>query len=185
MSTTLVIRNQQRALRVDLRHLRLLTTGLLREFPGVEECELGIFLVRAERMSQLNRTHLGHEGSTDVITFNYQDENVSPEIPPRRLHGELFICVDEAVAQGARFRTTWMSELARYVIHGVLHLLGYDDLEPSARRRMKRMENRLLNRVRQTFGIDKLAHARPIPAQPPIKSRGRKRCQKPRAAIHD
>ena len=47
------------------------------------------------------------------------------------LHGELFICVDEAVAQAKEFKTSWQSEVVRYVVHGVLHLLGHDDLQPA------------------------------------------------------
>ena len=41
--------------------------------------------------------------------------------------GKSFVCLDEAVRQARRFHTTWQSELVRYVVHGVLHLLGYDD----------------------------------------------------------
>ena len=63
------------------------------------------------------------------------------------LHGEIFICVGEAVAQARRFRTSWQSELIRYLIHGLLHLRGYDDQNMSARRKMKREEDRLLRRL--------------------------------------
>ena len=49
-----------------------------------------------------------------------------------------FICVDDAVAQAKEFETDWWSEMVRYLIHGVLHLLGYDDLQPDLRRAMKR-----------------------------------------------
>ena len=61
-----------------------------------------------------------------------------------RIYGELFICVDDAVSQAKQFRTRWQAEVVRYAVHGVLHLLGYDDLEPHMRREMKRQENRLV-----------------------------------------
>ena len=47
--------------------------------------------------------------------------------PVLLLHGEIFICVDEAIRQARRFGTIWQSEIVRYLIHGVLHLLGFDD----------------------------------------------------------
>ena len=47
------------------------------------------------------------------------------------LHGELFICVDEAVFQAKQFGTSWQLEIVRYVVHGVLHLRGHDDLQPA------------------------------------------------------
>jgi len=72
------------------------------------------------------------------------------------LHGEVFVCLDEAVTQARRFRVTWQSELVRYVVHGVLHLLGYDDLNPRARRRMKAAENRLMRRLARQFAIPDL-----------------------------
>jgi probable rRNA maturation factor len=59
--------------------------------------------------------------------------------------------VEVAVSQSRRFRTRWQSELIRYVIHGLLHLQGYDDHKPSNRARMKREENRLLKYVAGQF----------------------------------
>ena len=68
----------------------------------------------------------------------------SARCPPAAIYGEIYVCVDEALIQARRFGTSWPSELARYIVHGVLHLLGYDDSKASKRRRMKREENRLL-----------------------------------------
>jgi probable rRNA maturation factor len=63
------------------------------------------------------------------------------------INGELFICVDEAIRQAKRFRTTWQSELMRYIVHGVLHLLGHDDHRAADRLKMKREENRLVRKL--------------------------------------
>ena len=72
------------------------------------------------------------------------------------LCGEIFICVDDALAQARRFRTTWQSELVRYLVHGVLHLCGYDDQSPPARRKMKREEARLLRQLANRFPLRSL-----------------------------
>jgi probable rRNA maturation factor len=73
------------------------------------------------------------------------------------LHGELFICLEVAVAQARGFRTNWQTELARYVVHGVLHLRGFDDLQPAKRRKMKREEDRLLGQLSRRFDLKQLA----------------------------
>lgn len=130
-----VIVNRQRVRRVDIRRLRLLAEAALAEL-GVT-AEVGIQLVSARAMARVNWDFLRHEGSTDVITFDHGSS-------AKHLHGELFISVPDAVKQAAEFGTTWREELARYLIHGLLHLRGYDDLEPAKRRVMKREENRLV-----------------------------------------
>jgi rRNA maturation RNase YbeY len=104
------------------------------------DASLAIHLVGAREITRLNLQFLQHEGSTDIITFDHGSS-------PCRLVGELFISVPDAVRHAAAFHTTWESELGRYILHGLLHLAGEDDLEPAARRRMKRRENALLRRL--------------------------------------
>jgi rRNA maturation RNase YbeY len=79
------------------------------------------------------------------------------DAPSSRLSGEIFICVDEAVSQSRHFSTQWQSELVRYLIHGVLHLQGYDDLKPALRQKMKRQEDRVLKGLSRRFDWGKLA----------------------------
>jgi probable rRNA maturation factor len=106
-------------------------------------------------MTRLNETYLRHKGSTDVITFNYA-EQVSWDACPPQLHGEIFVCVDEAVSQARRFHATWQSELVRYVVHGVLHLLGYDDADRRVRRKMKVAEDSLVYQLAGQFDLRSL-----------------------------
>ena len=174
MSGTLSIRNRQRVRRINTALLRRITLHLLREHFQINEYELAIHLVAAPEMARVNWNFLKHEGSTDVITFNFAEDPFrvsgfafrvehNPDERETRnakretqIRGELFICLDDAVKQAREFRTTWQSELVRYVIHGLLHLRGYDDLKPVARRLMKREENRLLKAVTTQFLIPKV-----------------------------
>ena len=156
MSRTLSLQNRQRVRRVDTALLRRITRHLLRDQFRVVDFELAIHLVAADEMSRVNWSFLQHEGSTDVITFDHSNEPASLMKPKSSLHGEIFICIDDALKQAREFRTTWQSELTRYVIHGLLHLLGHDDLKPAARRRMKLEENRLLRRTAGTFPLVEL-----------------------------
>jgi rRNA maturation RNase YbeY len=100
----------------------------------------------------VNWDFLQHEGSTDVITFDHSESQDGTA----DLHGELFICLDDAVKQAREFRTTWTQELTRYVVHGVLHLRGHDDLAAGPRRKMKREENRLVRGLAANFPLSAL-----------------------------
>jgi probable rRNA maturation factor len=137
------IANRQQTRAIDLRMLRRIVHTLLSELLQTGHRELGISFVASPEMTRLNETFLRHAGSTDVITFDYSSYESRITNHESRLHGEIFICVDEAVIQARRFRTSWQSELVRYIVHGVLHLLGFDDARP-VRQGMKSEENRLL-----------------------------------------
>jgi probable rRNA maturation factor len=102
-------------------------------------------------MTHLNETFLKHKGSTDVLAFDY-----SEKAEPGSVLGEIFVCVEEAMIQSARFRTDWRSELVRYVVHATLHLLGYDDHRPASRREMKRVENQTLKKLAGRFDLKQM-----------------------------
>ena len=178
--TQLCLRNRQRARAIDLRLLRKITLGLLKDILQEPEFELGIHLVAASEMAQINETFLEHSGSTDVITFDYcqraadilsaekSQANREVALPTgcrqHVLHGEIFISIDDAVKQAREFQTTWQSELVRYIVHGILHLKDFDDLDSASRRKMKREENRLLAKLSRRFALGKLQR------QPKIKN---------------
>jgi len=150
-ASTLEFINRQRTQPLNLRLLRQIAEAVLAELPGVCRWELTVHLVGARRMAALNQTHLDHAGPTDVITFDYAEPGSRK--PGPALQGDIFICLDVAVAQAREFRTTWQSELVRYLIHALLHLCGYDDRSPAPRRRMKQVENRLVRRCSQRFKL--------------------------------
>lgn len=152
---TLALRNRQRTRALNTPLLRRIILHLLQNEFSVTEYELGFHFVAAGEMARVNEQFLQHEGSTDVITFDYGEGNA-----PTELRGEIFISIPDAVKQAREFRTTWQSELARYIIHGLLHLRGYDDLQSAKRRVMKREENRLLKVVTAKFPIRQPARPR-------------------------
>jgi probable rRNA maturation factor len=161
-----VLANRQRTRNLNLRWLKQIANALLVDLK-IEDAELGVHLVAAPEMTRLNETFLRHAGSTDVITFDYSNAGgqcfvTAPKIgattgrcPP--LHGEIFICVDEAVRQARQFRTSWQSEIVRYLVHGVLHLLGHDDSLTGERWKMKREEDRRLRELSRRFSLAHLA----------------------------
>jgi probable rRNA maturation factor len=169
--------NHQRTRKINLRLLKRIANALLVELE-IQKAEIGICLVAAPEITRLNETYLKHQGSTDVIAFDYRDSvgqasSLShSKIQKIRdtqdacaaLHGEIFICVDEAVLQARKFGTSWQSEVVRYLVHGVLHLVGHDDSRAGARRRMKREEGRLLGGLSRRFSLAQLSRPAKMPA---------------------
>lgn len=147
----LQVRNRQRKLPVDVRLFRQILASALIDELGVTRYEIGVHLVGAREMTRVNETFLRHAGSTDVITFSHREP-----ASPTELHGEVFVCVDEAVELAPRFRGTWQAEVVRYAVHGFLHLQGHDDREPAGRRKMKRVENRVMQALRNRFAVTRI-----------------------------
>ena len=99
---------------------------------------LEINFIKADEIVLINRKYLKHDYSTDIITFNYSEEK-------NLIDGEIFISVNDALENANIFKVSAKEEIFRLVIHGILHLLGYDDLKKKDKNIMKRLENRLLN----------------------------------------
>jgi probable rRNA maturation factor len=175
---SLILRNRQRNRRLDMRLLRRIVQALLAREWSKGSFDLGIYVVTKAEITHLNEAFLRHKGPTYVISFDYSAGLASPTVAAdvsRRipsatktapthvggyLHGEVVVCLDEAVAQARRFRTTWQSELVRYVVHGVLHLLGYDDQASRLRREMKRAEDSLVRELAGRFDFRRLSPGR-------------------------
>lgn len=100
---------------------------------------LEINFIFGEDIHTINKLYLKHDYTTDIITFNYSDII-------QQIDGEIFISIDDALSNSKKFKVTLSDELARLVIHGILHLLGYDDQNVSDKKIMKRLENKLLSK---------------------------------------
>ena len=133
---------------MNLRLLQEIALALARELFPKRSHKLGVYFVSGKKMAEINEKFLGHEGPTDVITFNYGD--------PAMLHGEIFICPDVALAQAKEFGTTPQMEIVRYLVHGLLHLRGFDDRTSAKRAKMKRAEDKWVCWVAATFPVEKV-----------------------------
>jgi probable rRNA maturation factor len=171
LNRALRIQNCQRSVALDSRAIRRITLALLEQSLSLRAFDLGLRFVGPRAMARANRQFLNHEGPTDVLTFNYLPAAQPPRQPRRNdgeshrvLQGEILICPQVAVIHARQFRTAWQQELVRYVVHGVLHLLGYNDARATDRRIMKREEDRLLRELQRTHNVRAIARpARRIP----------------------
>ncbi len=98
---------------------------VLRMEGAPEESELSIGIVDAEEMARLNVQYRGVEGPTDVLSFGCDDPCAAEPGEPITL-GDVIIAPEIAEAQAAEYGTTVEAELNLLLVHGVLHLLGYD-----------------------------------------------------------
>ena len=127
-------------LRVDRKALRkaiaLLDGQALRFMGGCPKGELSIAFVTDPALAQLHDHFLDDASPTDVITFEGN--------PAHGLAGEVCVSVDAAVRQVGSSEKKLSREITLYVVHGWLHLAGYDDLRPAAKRAMRRAEARAM-----------------------------------------
>lgn len=157
----ILVANRQRSKKINPHRLREIVRSALTEL-GVAHCELEINLLHPGQMTALNETFLKHGGSTDVITFDYSEgRRLRSHV---RLSGEIFISVDDAATHARQFKTRWQHEVIRCAIHGILHLLGFDDSRLDSRRKMKREETRLLRLMERRFSLAELSRPAKIRA---------------------
>jgi probable rRNA maturation factor len=142
---------------IDTRALRESAQRLL-ETIGEGGATLSLSLVRYRVIREITLMYRGMYGATDVLSFGLYDFEVknsarradsddgrgNAELKgPPRLLGDVVISVDTALRQAADYGATLDREIARLLIHGILHLVGYDHERPDERARMRRAERRL------------------------------------------
>lgn len=117
---------------------------LVRQVADREDCSLrhvSIVLSDRDTVLQLNREYLEHDYPTDVLSFPLHDD------PSEGIEGEIYIDLDTADERHEEFDATFKEEVHRYIIHGLLHLVGYDDASPSDRTAMRDREDHYLNQL--------------------------------------
>jgi len=131
------IADKQKQLRLSRKRLRQVVSHVLHA-EGVDSAEVGIALVSDHAIQAINETYLRHVGPTDVITFPYSTPTDRP------LSGEIALSTETALREAARRGHPPENEVLLYLVHGLLHLCGYDDHEPADRRVMRRQERKYL-----------------------------------------
>lgn len=98
--------------------------------------EVGYMFVNDDKILEVNREYLGHNYYTDVITFDYDEDDV--------VSGDVVISLDTVASNAHLFNKTYEDELYRVIIHGILHLCGINDKGPGEREQMEAAENKAL-----------------------------------------
>jgi probable rRNA maturation factor len=131
------IASPQETVPIDRAFLRKLARAVL-EGEGIADAEISLAFVDNPTIHALNKRYLQHDEPTDVLSFPLSEPNA------RRLAGELVIGAEVALAQAQERGHDVQTELALYVIHGLLHLCGHDDKTAEGAAGMRQCERRYL-----------------------------------------
>jgi probable rRNA maturation factor len=153
------IANSQKCLEIDEGLLRDVASRTLAA-EGVAQADISLAIVDDPTIHDLNRLHLAHDEPTDVLSFLLASELSRSETADARgssrsasagrqgegktLEGEVIASAETAVRRAPDFAWSPHDELVLYIVHGLLHLAGYDDLTPAEKRLMRRRERAIL-----------------------------------------
>ncbi len=127
-----VVFNAHRRYRMQKRRVEEYVTRVL----GSRKALVSVVFVGSQRCKSINRTFLNHNYVTDVISFCLETSPI--------LEGEVYVNLDRARSQARQYNVSTANEIARLVIHGCLHLIGYDDKTAAQRSKMKAVEDNVL-----------------------------------------
>jgi probable rRNA maturation factor len=139
----------------DIAELERLAAATLATEGFDRDIEVAITLLDEAAMALLNETHLGKSGPTDVLSFPLEQltPGSTPETPvdgPPQNIGDIFICPAVVAANATAAAVSFRDEMALMVVHGLLHLLGYDHVVDSEAEQMEQREKDLLAVVGRT-----------------------------------
>jgi rRNA maturation RNase YbeY len=117
------------------RKIRLLISDII-ENAGKNAGDINVIITNDENLRKINVQFLEHDYYTDVITFNYNEKDL--------INGEIYISADTVRENSKEYEVTFNSELTRVIIHGVLHLIGFDDKTDEMRSEMRGHEDHWL-----------------------------------------
>jgi len=138
--TTVNISSSQKAIRIPRKKIAALI-ALVSAAESADLDEVDIAVVTARRIAALNRRYLGRRGATDVLSFDLSQPGGGAAI-------QLIVCGELAVSEALARGLGPQRELMLYVVHGLLHVLGYDDTTPQAAAKMHTRQEELLDAFR-------------------------------------
>jgi len=98
--------------------------------------DISIIFTNDSYILEINKQYLKHNYFTDIITFDYSNKDI--------IVGDIFISVDTVESNAQRFNTTFNDEILRVIIHGILHLIGFNDKIDEEQKEMREQENKSL-----------------------------------------
>ncbi|NOY37001.1 MAG: rRNA maturation RNase YbeY [Chlorobi bacterium] len=100
---------------------------------------LNIIFVTDDELMEINKKFLEHDYYTDIITFNYKEK--------KKISGDLFISIERVMENAIKFKSSVTNEFLRVIIHGVLHIIGYNDKTYNEKKEIRNKENFYLGKI--------------------------------------
>lgn len=143
MPYTIHIHNLQKRVPVDIRYFEKAVRKVLQQIGSCCQADLSIVIMTDRGIRLLNFKYLDHDFPTDVLAFDLSGDAAGK----KQLEGEIYVSAPTAARQARAFGMTVDEELLLYMVHGILHLSGYDDHTAPGRKKMRAEEQRILNAV--------------------------------------
>ncbi len=128
---------------VDLKPVRPTIQAITQDF-GFVLHQLNIIFLSDQELWKINLDYLGHDTYTDVITFDLKNEDDF-------VNGEIYLSIDRITENSKNNEVSFMEELNRVIIHGVLHLVGFNDKTNNEKAIMSEKEDQYLKIVKKSF----------------------------------
>lgn len=145
--------DHQKKVRLNSLKILKITKAILRH-EHIDQANLSVVFVTHQKIKALNKKYLNRDHVTDVLSFDLGDD-ATLKRKPKGVVGDIIISTDAALKNVKMYQATLSEELSLYIVHGILHLLGYDDHKPVDIKRMRRKERELLSYLGRK--IDKIA----------------------------
>lgn len=132
------IADRQKALLISKTSVRKLVRATL-SFLNSEHAEISLYFITDKEISAIHAQFFDDPTPTDCISFPIDEEHL----------GEIFVSPQTAIRYGAKHKIDPYDETALYIIHGILHCLGFDDLDPKSKKTMRKMEKRCMAHLKE------------------------------------
>ncbi len=141
----ILIKNQQKIKKVNQKKIERIIKKVLQNLKVDEETEISVLFADDKFIRSLNNKYRGIDKPTDVLSFSLQEGAIkSPEIESDKLLGDIIISVETAQKQADNLNHSMEKELTVLLIHGLLHLTGYDHEKGQDYRVMREKESEIL-----------------------------------------
>lgn len=136
----ITVQNDQKALRLNLKNIKVLALAVLKLLKVPKDTFVSISFVSKTEIKKLNRRYFRKNRTTDVIALEYKLSNLFY----KGYLGDIIIAPEIAKKNAIIYKVKFSDELLLYVIHGILHLLGYDDTTPALKKRIEKKQQEII-----------------------------------------
>lgn len=138
-----MVENRHKRYRLNERLIGAIATDVVKMLRKNGRADLEFIFVADAEMKRFNKTYLGLDRATDVLSFGIDRREFGDDA----FLGQIIISLDTARRNAYEFKSVFTDEIVLYVVHGILHLFGYDDLSARASRRMIKKQDAIMERL--------------------------------------